>query len=499
MRKLILFSILLLSMLPLQARKPVIFIIGDSTAATKPIDNGANARGWGQMLPGFLTEDIIVSNHAVDGCSTQCFLNSHWKSVADSITAGDFVFIHFADSTAAADTFAADLGRFVDEARQKGAKPLLFSPFNAALVKSAKKVSKEQSVPFVDLSKACEQPVDSATVGLSATRARAIASVGIDGAAKYLIELKPFVRHYDYVVAKDGSGDFFNLQDAIDAVPVNRFENRTTILVRDGIYKEKVTIPANRPNIALIGQGNPIITYDDYADRLNRFGEKMGTAGSSSVYIFAPDFYAENITFENTAGQVGQAVACYVDGDRSMFKNCRFLGNQDTLYTHSGRQYYEDCYIEGTVDFIFGKATALFNRCDIHSKRSGSYLTAPATPEGTEYGYVFYDCDLTADDGIDNVYLSRPWRAYGKTVFVRCRMGGHIHPKGWHNWGKKEREKTAYYAETECTGPGSDTSQRAFGHVLPDARSYRVNRILLGHDNWNPVDHRPDPTPILYP
>ena len=305
---------------------------------------------------------------------------------------------------------------------------------------------------------------------------------------------------YDFVVAKDGSGDFLSIQEAIDSVPVNRFERRTSILVREGVYKEKVTIPSNRPNISLIGEGNVVITFDDYADKLNRFGEKLGTAATASFFSLAPDFYAENITFENTAGQVGQAVACYVDGDRSVFKNCRFLGNQDTLYTHDGRQYYVDCHIEGTVDFIFGKATALFNRCTLHSKRSKSYYTAPATPQGAKYGYVFYDCDLTADPGVEKVYLSRPWRDYGQTVFVRCRMGAHIHPEGWHNWRKPEREKTAFYAEIECTGPGADTSQRAFGHVLPDAEpDYNLDNILLGSDSWNPVGESPLPHPIVYP
>lgn len=554
MRKLIFLSLLLLSLISVQARKPVIFMIGDSTMANKPIDNENPERGWGHALPGFMTEDIIVSNHAKNGQGTRSFLKKRWQEVYDSIQPGDFVFIQFAHNdepgkgghTEPFGEFSDNLARFVTDTRSKGAKPVLFTPIvrrkfvtdtinntigpnlidtHGDYVKAVKKVGKDLSVPCVDLNKMSQElvekmgPEESKTLfmhiapgtcpacpegkvddtHLTPRGARAIASMGIDGAAKFLIELKPYIRHYDYVVAKDGTGDFFTIQEAIDAVPVNRFENRTTILVRDGVYNEKVTIPANRPNISLIGQGNPVITFDDYADRLNRFGEKYGTAGSSTVYIFAPDFYAENITFENTAGNVGQAVACYTDGDRSMFKNCRFLGNQDTLYTHDGRQYYEDCYIEGTVDFIFGKATALFNRCDIHSKRSGSYLTAPATPEGTKYGYVFYDCDLTADDGVENVYLSRPWRAYGKTVFVRCRMGNHIHPKGWNNWGKKEREKTAYYAETECTGPGADTSHRAFGHVLPNAKDYRVNKILLGSDNWNPVDHRPDPTPIFYP
>lgn len=243
--------------------------------------------------------------------------------------------------------------------------------------------------------------------------------MAVDAIAKAVPELAKYVRHYNYVVAQDGSGDFFTIQEAIDAVPDFRKDVRTTILVRKGIYKEKVVIPESKINISLIGQEGAVISYDDYANKKNVFGETKGTSGSSTCYIYAPDFYAENITFENTAGPVGQAVACFVSADRIFFKNCRFLGWQDTLYTYgkNSRQYYEDCYIEGSVDFIFGWSTAVFNRCQIHSKRDG-YVTAPSTDAGKKYGYVFYDCTLTADDGVKGVYLSRPWRPYAQAVFI---------------------------------------------------------------------------------
>lgn len=192
---------------------------------------------------------------------------------------------------------------------------------------------------------------------------------------------------YDFVVAKDGSGDFTTIQEAINAVPDLCGSYRTRILVKEGRYEEKLVIPQTKINLSLIGEGNAVITYGDYASKKNRFDQEIGTAGSSSCYIFPVDFYAENITFENSAGPVGQAVACFVGGDRTVFKNCRFLGNQDTLYTHStGRQYYTGCYIEGTVDFIFGKSTALFDDCTIHCKRAGGYITAPATPQGQRHG-----------------------------------------------------------------------------------------------------------------
>lgn len=293
---------------------------------------------------------------------------------------------------------------------------------------------------------------------------------------------------FDLVVAQDGSGDFRTVQEAINAVPDMRKKFRTTILIKAGTYKEKIVIADSKQAVTLIGEGDVVLTYDDYASKHNRFGEEMGTSGSASIYIYGDDFYAENITFENSAGPVGQAVAAFVSGDRAMFKNCRFKGHQDTLYTYgkTSRQYYENCYIEGTVDFIFGWSEAVFNRCTICSIGKG-YLTAPSTDEGRPYGYIFYDCDLVAKEGVTDVYLSRPWRPYGQAVYIRCNMGSHIKPEGWHNWGSKDKEKTAYYAEYQSKGPGGDTSKRAaFGHVLTDISKYDIQKVLAGSDGWNP-------------
>lgn len=294
---------------------------------------------------------------------------------------------------------------------------------------------------------------------------------------------------YDFVVAQDGSGDFKTVQEAVNAVPDCRKNVRTTIFVRKGIYKEKLIVPECKINISLTGEEGTVITYDGYANKKNRFGENMGTSGSASVYIYAPDFYVENITFENSSGPVGQAVACFVSADRAFFRHCRFLGFQDTLYTYAddARQYYEDCYIEGTVDFIFGWSTAVFNRCELHSKGAG-YITAPSTLEGRKYGYVFYDCRLTADIGVSNVYLSRPWRPFAKAVYIRCEMGGHIRPEGWNNWGKKEAEKTVFYAEYKSTGKGGDSSKRAsFSRQLVSDVGYGIDDVLRGTDGWNPM------------
>lgn len=279
------------------------------------------------------------------------------------------------------------------------------------------------------------------------------------------------------------------MQEAINAVPDFRKDVRTTILIRKGTYKEKLIIPESKINISLIGEDGAILTYDGFANKKNVFGENMGTSGSSSCYIYAPDFYAENITFENSSGPVGQAVACFVSADRVYFKNCRFLGFQDTLYTYSkqSRQYYEDCYIEGTVDFIFGWSTAVFNRCHIHSKRDG-YVTAPSTDKGKKYGYVFYDCKLTAEPEATKVYLSRPWRPYAQAVFIRCELGKHILPVGWNNWGKKENENTVFYAEYESRGEGANPKARAaFSQQLKNLQGYEITTVLAGEDGWGPV------------
>jgi pectinesterase len=200
------------------------------------------------------------------------------------------------------------------------------------------------------------------------------------------------------------------------------------------------------------------------------------------------DFYAENITFENSAGPVGQAVAMHVEADRVVFRNCRFIGNQDTIYTggEQSDQFFADCYIEGTTDFIFGAATAVFENCHIHSKKN-SYVTAASTTEGKAFGYVFLDCKLTSDPDFKSVYLGRPWRNFAKTVFIRCELGDHIRPEGWHNWNKPEAEKTVLYAEYNSTGPGANPTARVtWSKQLnsTEAAQYSVCQIFGGSTEW---------------
>ncbi len=288
------------------------------------------------------------------------------------------------------------------------------------------------------------------------------------------------VAEYDMVVAKDGSGDYKYIQDAIDAVRAFT-PKRLRIFIKNGVYKEKVLIPAWVTDIALIGESvdSTILTYDDHAGR-----GKMGTFDTYTLRIEGNNINVENLTIENSAGPVGQAVALHVEGDRLVFRNCRFLGDQDTIFAsgENSRQYYVDCYIEGTTDFIFGPATALFENCEIHSEKD-SYITAASTPSWVEYGYVFKDCRLTAAEGVNEVYLGRPWRDFAETVFINCFMGDHILADGWHNWNRPEAEETVFYAEYNNSGPGYQPDERVeWAHILSakEAAEYTIENIFAG-------------------
>lgn len=288
---------------------------------------------------------------------------------------------------------------------------------------------------------------------------------------------------YHFTVAKDGSGHFTSVQQAIMAVPDFR-KSETVIFIKNGVYKEKLILPTSKTNVTFIGENvnDVVITYDDYASKKNSFGEEKGTTGSTSFYVFADNFKAENITFENSSGPVGQAVAVRVDGDLVSFENCKFLGFQDTLYVHGtdSRQHYKDCYIEGTTDFIFGWSVAVFENCEIYSKKGGSYITAASTNQGASSGLTFINCKLTGDAPENSVYLGRPWRNYAQTVFINCEMGKHIKAEGWHNWGKKEAEKTVFYAEYNSKGPGASKQRVNWSHQLTEEEvvTYQVNKIL---------------------
>ena len=290
------------------------------------------------------------------------------------------------------------------------------------------------------------------------------------------------------VVSRDGTGDFRTLQEAVESA--RAFMDYTvTIYVKNGVYKEKVIVPSWVENIDIIGEDRDktIITYDDHAN-IN----KMGTFRTYTVKVEGSDITFKNLTIENNAAQLGQAVALHTEGDRLKFINCRILGNQDTIYTGAKftRLYFKDCYIDGTTDFIFGPSTALFENCMIHSKRN-SYVTAASTPKEAKYGYIFKHCKLTAEPGVDKVYLGRPWRPYAYTLFIECELGKHIVPAGWHNWGKQSNEETARYMEYKNTGEGANVSERvAWSKQLTkkEAEAVTVDAIFRTQSNWNPID-----------
>lgn len=294
------------------------------------------------------------------------------------------------------------------------------------------------------------------------------------------------------IVARDGSGDFTTIQDAVYAVrdytPVP-----ITIEVRNGVYHEKLIIPSWKCDITIKGESRDgvVITHADAAgDPTVYFGKEMkemGTFRTHTVYIGGNDITFENLTIENASEASGQRVALHTEGTRTIIRNCTIKGHQDTVFTGNTEAYvyFDNCEISGTTDFIFGPATCWFEKCDIISL-SNSYITAASTSPEREFGYVFNECRLTAGGSAEKVYLGRPWRKDAATVFMRCDLGGHIRPEGWENWRNPENEKTARYGEYRCNGEGADRSGRVgWCRELTDTEAAAYTRDnVLGGDWW---------------
>ena len=288
------------------------------------------------------------------------------------------------------------------------------------------------------------------------------------------------------VVARDGTGEFRTIDEAIEVCRAF-MDYHKVIYIKKGTYKEKLVIPQWLQNIELCGEDRDetIITYDDHAN-IN----KMGTFRTYTLKVEANDITLKNITIENNSARLGQAVALHTEGDRLVFINCRFIGHQDTIYTGMPytRLYFKGCYICGTTDFIFGPSTAWFEDCTIESLVN-SYVTAASTPADAAYGYIFNNCRLIAKENVDKVYLGRPWRDYGYTLFMNCELGTHIRPEGWHHW-EKHREQTARYLEYNNRGIGAQTQQRVpWSRQLSkkEAQLITPERIFARQDNWNPI------------
>ena len=530
-----------------------IHLMGDSTMAEKDLSDGKLERGWGMMFPNFVDDTFQVINYAQNGRSTKSFIDKGlWDKVYGALQPGDYVFIQFGHNDSKADdperyapafgAYQDNLRKFIRGAREKGATPVLLTPVARRWFKGGKldrnchtdypaamkQVAEEMGVTLLDITTPTLDWIES--IGDEASKAYFMISTGKDdnthtvaSGARKVTEIvcdalkaqvpaigEHLVR-YDIVVDQTGHGDYMKVQDAINAVPNYSHEKITTILIKAGTYKEAIDIPHTKFRMKIMGQGadKTILTYDRYAEQLwpdNDF--KVGTSGSASIYIHSSYVTFEDITFENTAGEgkeIGQAVAVFTDGDFLFFHRCRFIGNQDTVYTYGRfgkeggikRNYFLDCYIEGTTDFIFGPSIAYFENCHLHSKKN-SYVTAASTLPGQKYGYVFKNCRLTADPGIDKCYLGRPWGAYAKTVFIECELGPHIVADGWHDWekeGKPDTKKNSYYAEYRNVGPGAKGPRVKWAHTLTakEAAGYSFEKVMYQEEDgirWNPYVNR---------
>ncbi len=554
--------ILLLIAVWLTASSFTIHLCGDSTMAEKDLTDGKPERGWGMMFQNFLDSGATVINYAQNGRSTKSFIDKGlWDKVYNAVRPGDYVFIEFGHNDAKEDdperyaapwgAYQDNLRRFIDETRQKGGTPVLLTPVARRWFKNGnldrechgdypaamKAVAEEKGVTLLDITTptldwieglgdeasrpyfmhlapgqyACAPQGKTDNTHTVAAGARKVAEIVCGKVREQLPEIAEHLRYFHIVVSPDGHGDYMTVQEAIDACPDYSHAEITDILIRKGVYQEEVNIPHSKFRLHIVGEDaeNTVITYGKYAEQLWPGRDfKVGTSGSATIYIHASYITFENLTFENSAGEgkaVGQAVAVFTDGDFLFFKGCRFLGNQDTLYTYGRygknggikRNYFLDCYIEGTTDFIFGPSIAYFENCLIHSKKN-SYVTAASTLEGQKYGYIFKNCKLTAAPGIDKCYLGRPWGAYAKTVFIDCELGPHIVSDGWHDWekpGKPDTKKNSYYAEYGSTGPGARGPRVKWAHTLKPRQlaDYTFEKVMYQPEDgivWNPYDNR---------
>lgn len=295
------------------------------------------------------------------------------------------------------------------------------------------------------------------------------------------------------VVDRAGTGHFRNINEAVDVCRAF-MDYHKVIYVKKGVYKEKVVIPSYLTNVEICGEDkeNTIITFDDHANIIDMRlpnNHKLGTFATYTLKIEGNDITLKNITVENNAERLGQAVALHTEGDRLVFVNCRFLGNQDTVYTgvENTRLYFLNCYIEGTTDFIFGPSIAWFEGCLIKNK-SNSYVTAASTPKYQEYGYVFNNCRIIAETGVDRCYLGRPWREYAYTVFMNCELGSHIVAAGWNDW--KKNHASIRYMEYNNRGDGSNTSKRVDWSkqlTKKEAQKITLEKVFSTTSAWIPA------------
>ncbi len=293
------------------------------------------------------------------------------------------------------------------------------------------------------------------------------------------------------VVAKDGSGDFATIQEAMARIGMGSPDRPATIYVRRGVYRELVYAQREKRYVRLVGEDpeTTVLVYGLHAGMKGLDGEPIGTFRSATFHLDADDFTVENLTIRNDAGPIGQALAIAVHGDRVIFRNTHFLGHQDTVFLNRGRHYFAGCTIEGTIDFVFGGATAWFESCDIRALAS-SFVTAAATPAEAAYGFVFNRCRVHVAKG-EQGYLGRPWRDHAATLFMRSELDAGIRREGWHNWDKPWSESTSRFAEYRNSGAGADRSARVpWSRELTTAEAEGIAPVTV-FAGWDPTRAEP--------
>ena len=504
-----------------------IVLVGDSTVTDE--------KGWGLGFRRFLTDRAELVNAAASGRSSKSYIDEGRWAQALALK-GNYYLIQFGHNdepgkgpdreTDPATTYARNMTRYVDEVRAMGATPVLvtslarrtfdangritstLTPYVAAVIA----IAQRKQVPIVDLnasSTAFAEQIGSAafaelsprtaggdvdTTHLNAKGSLAVARLVVGGLRRAVPALDGVLRADPAgwaVVAADGTGDFTTVQEAVNASPQNSTASDPwVIFIKAGTYRELVYIQREKRFLVLVGEdpARTVISYDLNANSVGPDGKPIGTFRTPTTTIDADDFTAENLTFENAAGPVGQAVAVRVDGDRAAFRNCRFLGWQDTLLLNRGRHFIERSFIAGHVDFIFGGATAFFDRCELHCWRNG-YITAASTPAGAPFGFVFADGRITGASPDVRTYLGRPWRDHAQVTFLRTEMNEVVRPEGWHNWDRPEREKTARYRESGNTGPGATPAGRVRWMAelsAGEAAAIVPRTVVGGTDGWDP-------------
>ncbi|HEU6447043.1 MAG TPA: pectinesterase family protein [Verrucomicrobiae bacterium] len=530
-----------------------IILIGDSTVQ--------DSSGWGLGFLQFVdTNKVDLINLAKGGRSSMSFMREGRWTNALSLH-GDYYLIQFGHNNQPGKpgrstdmpTFVANMKQYVDDARAVGAKPILVTPLtrrqwdkenptkiNSTLepyAEEVREIAKEKNVPLIDLHarsiELCEKLGREKCYNFSPTKVvngktvfdgthlnykgRVLfARLVVDELRKAVPELAPVLLSeprnpfptigedaFNEIVANDISATKTNLQAAIDAAPDNS-TSPFRILIKSGTYAGQFIVPKEKRNIELSGENvtNTFLTFS-----LNQNEPTPGmnhvNYNNAGTVILGDDFRAENITFQNTSGDHGQALALRVLGDRAVFNHCQMLGWQDTLRLDDGRDYLTNCYVAGRVDFIYGSATAVFDHCEIHSK-NGGHVTAANTPKEKPFGFVFMNCKLTGDphpwispEGIPAntnsrpmADLGRPWRPYASVTYLNCWMGDHIKPEGWNNWRNPTNELTARYAEYHSSGPGANPDKRvkwAKQLTGDEAKKFTIENVLGGNDHWNPM------------